>query len=496
MTPFAIALSAALVLAAAIVRVWPQLRYPPGGCDSWYYLGYVRELRRTKRFPVALPGYLMDIPEQWYPPLFPLLLTIVPPRVIDRVHWLVAPIADLAVMALALVTVGRSTGSLVAVAVAGIAYAVTPTLVHESQVLSSRPFGALLVAVALLLAIEAPTALGVALASVGVAAVLLSHKLSTQFLAVAFATLALATGDLRYIGIPLFGLVLAFLLSGGFYAKVLRGHADILRFWRRHHAYYTAHLVDDSPLLGAGRTSRSLYYRPGVRGALYTITRLALHQPFLVWLVAAAAAGAIDPFFWWASTAGLCAIATTVVPGLRFLGEGHKYWKFSALPLSVVGGRMVADGDLLAGVAFVAALAAALIADALVFRRERAAGRERDNDALDRVIDHVRASPFDRLVCLPVTIADQILFRSGRAVLWGSHSAGFSLLEGFYPVITRPFAELVGTWRLEALVLDRRYTSPERLGLADATPSFTAGEYAVYPLTSSREPGAPTTAVG
>jgi len=477
----AVVTSLLTLILGVVVRITPLLPPSGEGCDSWYYLSYIREFRRSRQFPIRLRTYVLDIEEQWYPPLFPLVLYLFPAKLLDRFHWLVAPMFDLGQMALVLGVVAATNQSAVTLAVAGLTYALMPTLIDECQSLSSRPFGSLFATIALLILIEASGPRSVIMAGLAVSVVLLGHKLSSQLLFVALPLLSLVTTDWRYVSALAAGIVLAFVLSGGFYRKVLLGHLDILRFWSRNHYYYTAHQFADSPIYGKGPTSYR-YYRPGWRGGLKTALRLFVHQPFALWLIALWPLGEQrDAFYWWAVAVALAATLTTAIPRLRFLGEGHRYWKLAALPLAYIGAVAIANRDVAAIGVFLVAVAVSVAADARLWLAARTAerGRSQAIEAAVEFLCQLRAEP---VLCLPLTLADRVAYSTEQAVIWGGHSAGFSLLEGFYPVLTRPISEFVKRWSVGALLLDRSFVDPASIGLELRPPIFEAGRLGIYQL--------------
>ena len=69
---------AGVLSVALLLRVVPLWLSPQGaGIDHWFWKSWVEAYRRTRRFPPELPQYLLD-EHQWYPPVFPLLLSMMP----------------------------------------------------------------------------------------------------------------------------------------------------------------------------------------------------------------------------------------------------------------------------------------------------------------------------------------------------------------------------------------------------------------------------------
>ena len=102
-------------------------------------------------FPPVLPQYRLD-EQQWYPPLFPLLLARLPPRVFDSYSHLIAIVIDLVRMLLLLwVAHWQSDGSLAVIAIAGLIYATIPIQTSYNIQLNPRGLGALMLEIVLML---------------------------------------------------------------------------------------------------------------------------------------------------------------------------------------------------------------------------------------------------------------------------------------------------------------------------------------------------------
>ena len=71
-----------------------RIRKKDQGVDSWYYLSCVREFKKSKKIPIKLPNYLLDIEEQWYPPGFSIFLSIFPFNLLKKYQSLIGPLID------------------------------------------------------------------------------------------------------------------------------------------------------------------------------------------------------------------------------------------------------------------------------------------------------------------------------------------------------------------------------------------------------------------
>ncbi len=143
---------------AFVLRVAVHVGREPGGVDTWYLLAYADAVRRKPGFDIRLPQYLLQDERQSYPPLFPMLLALVPTAWLRRWFWVVSPAIDCAHLLFLYFVCYRITASAVIASLSAAAYAFTPQLVSDTRSLSARPFGALLCSLALVLFPSRPMA--------------------------------------------------------------------------------------------------------------------------------------------------------------------------------------------------------------------------------------------------------------------------------------------------------------------------------------------------
>src|ERR1700746_3643930 len=87
---FAAAASAFFLL--RFYPIWP-IRFQ--GCDAYYILMCAESFRREWRLPIRLPPvYLLEKPEQWYPPGFLVLCALIPQRWLERHFWALNHVVD------------------------------------------------------------------------------------------------------------------------------------------------------------------------------------------------------------------------------------------------------------------------------------------------------------------------------------------------------------------------------------------------------------------
>ena len=454
------------------MRVYPHLKRSPGGVDAWYFLSYIRELKRTKRFPVKLPRYLMDIEEQWYPPGFPLLLALLPTNFLYKCHWLISPLIDCLQLLLLYVFTLITTGSLFAALIASVVYAVTYTLISENLNMNSRSLGAI-VEVALMLCIfryiDTAQWWWLMVSLVMGAVLLLTHKMATQCFVFTMLFLTLIESRLAYITLTIGIVIFTLVVSGGFYYKVLLSHIDILLFWRRNLHNLGAHQILESPIYKGELSVDTKAYRPGTTGLFLNVRRVLSHNFFLVPLLISPFVGYnVDRFCWWAISTYILALVTTLFGPLRFLGEGYKYLKMAAFPTAYVLSRGFTDTYhwvLILSIGVAVLINFKLIVRLYKLLRAKNIGEATTSRALSEAVQFIGRLPQGVVLCVPQTYPDYVVYHTNHKVLWGTHSGGFSLVEDFFPVLRKPLEYFIEQYHVSYILLNKDYVAPTVLGL-------------------------------
>lgn len=467
-----------LVIFALYLRIHFHLGRSPGGVDAYYYLSYVRELRQKKKFPPKLPQYLMDIEEQWYPPIFPCLLCFIPFKVLDRYHWLISPIIDCIQLFLLYLFTLTITNSLVCGVIAGSIYALIPTLTFENRNLTSRSLGSLFYILTILSCfqyIETTKWIWLLLFIITGFSLLLTHKLATQCFIFTMLFLGTIETNLTYILLFLGLIIATFILSFGFYWKILLGHIDILLFWRRNLHNLGAHQILDSPLYSQYKsTTKTRFFFPGWHNIIKHLEKLLGHNPFLIPLLTIPFFNSdIDRFYWWAISVYLLAFATTFIPALRFLGEGYKYIKLSAFPCAYILTKEIITNQMYFLFMGIITIAVAVLNLWIIIRTCKIISRKAVShhvlhsitDSLKEVSFFLNELPKDVILCLPLSYADYIVYFTNKKVLWGTHSAGFKKIEGFFPVLQKPLDNFIDKYDVGYILLDTNYVKPEIINL-------------------------------
>ena len=482
---YLVAVAGTLTL-ALVLRIAPSAMAPHGaGVDHWFWRLYIREYRRTGQFPPRLPQYILD-EHQWYPPLFPLLVALLPERVLDKWSHYVATQIDLVRMSLMLAITGYLTDyQPLAALTAGLVYATTPIQISYNVQLNPRGIAALLLDILLLLVLlriqGAGPAIWVPVAMVS-ALVLLTHKMTTQLMWFIALVLALVYQRLEFAALVPVSVVTAMVLSGGFYWKVLRAHWDIVSFWSRHWRWIGAHPVRESPIYGTGRYERpEKLHKSGLRGVAWHMFIMVGFNP-AAWLACLLVVERLlpgsnflnypTPLLLWLVLPCALAALTSFVPLLKCIGAGYLYVYNTSLFASVVFAVTITytKAQELSTAIALTALVANVAGTAIYYRQFVRNPRNRIDSHLGQLIDELDGRPAGLVMCMPTGFSEIVTFRTGRPVLWGGHGFGFEKLEPTFPRLLMPIDEVVRRYGVSYLLtLDDMVTAEFEADLPSST---------------------------
>ena len=490
---------AAAAGAFCLIRFYPIWPIRFQGCDAYYILMCAESFRRDRRLPIRLPPvYILEKPEQWYPPGFFILCALIPQRWLERYYWALNHIVDLATIGIGF-AICASVGLPAMGAIAVVVYALAPGLVLEYANLTTRPFGALLLTGFLVLAFYGMEDWWCAAAAALAGVILLfSHKLSSQQLWFTAPVLAVATSDWRWLIWPVVLYLAALAVWPRGFWRIARAHAITVRFWHRYWPMLGAHVVRQSPIYGDGKTRMQFYREETWRSAIQVCKDMLHQNYFIVPLVGLAVlqrpSAPIDLFLiGWIVSVYLAAILIHFVHALRGIGLGRQYLKFALAPTLIFLALHILEVDLFLAMVLVAAVALearqyVLIAGNL--RRQEVGQTGRNSTELRSLVD-ILNSRVARVMCLPAHLCDLVAFSGRVATYWGTHSEDFDdRLAAFFPVLQRRIEDYAAEDGLTHLLIDQRYVTADELRLPSGSFLKQAGSYALFNLKPALQPEA------
>jgi hypothetical protein len=358
--------AAAVLLLTFASRALPALVVAnPGarGFDALFHLFYIDAIReRGSEAFHTLPRCTPHSAHIAYPWGMHWLLARLPRGALMVVEPLWGGIVD-CLLLLVLFAVGARAGlDGPVLLVAGLLAATSPLLLSarplRSFEITARGFGELLFAAgsgaALFAALGSPLWYGAAvLCFAGVA---LSSKFALQALFLVWVPLGAWLGSWTLALLPFAAVAAAYGLSLGHYHRVLVSHLRYLHYYAREMQWQHGSLASPSARLrglGAalGDPKRLALWAYGVSSgpaATFLVQAPALWLVVAAWMVhGAPPAGGGDPaaarFLAPWAVAPVFLMVVISIPGLRFLGEAHRYVNFAVLPFSLLAASALAD---------------------------------------------------------------------------------------------------------------------------------------------------------
>jgi hypothetical protein len=199
------------------------------GTDSFYHLLVAKEIRRTKKLPSTIDRFFFK--ENYdYPPLFHIFLSLFDEKHHRKLQY-ATPIFDIITGVVIFSGSFFMFGESVAI-IALALFATTPITIDNAFYLSPRGFANTLFVISLFsLAyfVATDNVLFYVVALIFTALVFLSHRLTTQALWVVLVSLSVAESSVIPISILVFALLLAVVISKGFYVKSFIGHINYVK---------------------------------------------------------------------------------------------------------------------------------------------------------------------------------------------------------------------------------------------------------------------------
>jgi hypothetical protein len=491
----------AVSLLGYLIQVRPRFYNRYFGVDTWRNLSIADYIRRHKRLPDELPKYMLKGPFD-YPPLLNILLALFPKRFVEDYQGFISPLFDFLNNIVVFAVTYLLTNDLSVAVFAQLAYALTPITAIENSSLNARSLGGLLFSLSFLSGIfysinHKPLML--ILAIVATTALLFSQKMAAQTLFLLSFGFSVLEKNFIYLIIVGLSAILAVLISGGFYLRILRGQFSVLKYFRliikdrySHQVrgalptlknrdfielikatirqYPLFALIGSCPLIALG-------FFISIWMLLYPANSLLAHYPglslicrkFALWLVLLYSYG----------------IITAWLKPFQFLGEGMKYIVYAALPSSFIV-SVTATGLLINSnnpnlLLFVIAI---LLFSLLQINLLQNQGVIKDTTrtitaSLRQVMDFLEKQPGEvRLATIPFSLSDSIAYFTKSNIL--SSDSAYVLAHNpdyldYYPVLRKPLEGMLNKHGINYFLVDKNYVNLNELNLSRIDTVLEAG---------------------
>jgi len=482
-----------------VIRFRPLWINPNLGVDQWYWLLCAEDVKKKRKLPPRLPYFMLEIEEQWYPPLFAALLSLLPMKWLKNHGGGISQLTDLLhgfIISLAVLWLSKS---LIIAFLSGLSYFIAWFPLTYNTQLQPRGLANFLLTLAvgsLWFYIDThSTAIwaGVLVLSV---VLLFLHKMTVQMWIVYLLGFGVWAWDWKIFLLIPASVFLALMISKGFYIKMLKAHWDIVSFWHENIKYLGSHQYYESPLYRKDGFTSTAFHQRGWRHQIRKLLSLFKYNPFVLLLPVLAyhtmsqSEGKLENLLWvWLGLTYLWTLLTTFAPYFLALGAGHYYLYQTFFPLFLLSGIFIPSMTFsLQGLMF-AVWGTGLIYSIVKWERycrfiptHRTATARND---LKEVLDYLKALAKDGVFCIPFLLSDETAYWTRKKVFWGGHSYGFqALLKPYFPIMREQLRETLKKKPLGYLLFWRGYLdSLKDIGLEegrDIRYLFGKGDYDLY----------------
>ena len=478
-----------LLIVFFLLRIFPVWKNRDRGCDAFYFLLCAETFHKERKVPITLPYlYLLEYPEQWYPPLFSVFTGILPQEWLKKRFWLLNHLLDAVVMLLLFVLTFFLTGLPCACA-AGLIYALNPAQTFEFSTMTSRSL-ALLFFVFFLFFGELAifSSLWYAFPAVFLVALLIyTHKLTMQLLWFLCAFLSVVEWNALWILLLAGGYLLAAAVYPSMFWKILKAHFDITSFWHKNWRYLNVHQVNESPIYGNLRDAEKLdgFFKGNfISRWIFLGRKVFSSNPWVLTPIFSTCwveQGTLSHFLF-SAVFGIYgwAFITLAFPDMRCLGEGTKYVKY-AKPFSLLLTALLFNGN--PSIPLIGVIVLCAVVEIAYYLAVCRFLSKTKTDVLDddmkTIIEILKSDENARTLCLPLHFADMLAYYSRRPVLWGTHNYTFKDVQPFFPRILEPLDFFIKKYNLTYILLGKEYVMPGKLGIGHLQVVFESSNYLV-----------------
>lgn len=481
------------------IRFRPLWINPALGVDHWYWLLCAEDVKRRRKLPPKLPYFMLEMEEQWYPPLFAGLLALLPMKWLREHGGKISQLVDLLHGFMIFLAVLWFSDSLIIAFLSGLSYLIAWFPLSYNTQLQPRGLANLLLTLAMMgLWIYIDTGsfsiwIGVLFLSV---ILLFLHKMTVQMWIVYLLGLGVWVWDWKILFLMPASVFLAVVASKGFYIKMLKAHWDIVSFWHENIQYLGSHQYYESTLYRKQDFVSTAFHQRGWRHQIRKLLSLFKYNAFLLLLPVLAChsidqpQGKLENFLlMWLGLTYLWILLTTFVPYFLALGGGYYYFYQTFFPLFLLAGLSIRymTGSLQSWL--FALWGIGLLYSVVKWEKYCRSIPDHKTatvgDDLKEVLDYLKALPKDGIFCIPFQLPDGAAYWTRKKVFWGGHSYGFqTLLKPYFPIMREDVKETLKKKPLNYLLFWRGYLkSLKDIGLdeeEDIRYLFGKGEYQLY----------------
>lgn len=474
---------------------YPRLFNKHFGVDVWTRLIEIDHVRKNHH---RIPGKIKKgfIIEGYfdYPPLFPILLSLIPKKTLEKIQGFISPFFDSIHCLVIFIIAYQLTNRLDIALVAQLIYLFTPLVILENSYLTPRSFGYLNFTLALyplLLYTTSPKIIYLIVGFCFSVLIFLTHRFATQSFLLAVVFFSFIERTFFYTAIFLFAGLCATLVTNGYYLKVLKGHWYNIFFWIKNYKYRFANQIKGNAAKTPKDIIGKMYYILGTFSPLTLIgTNIWLLSAFLFIFMRIYNIDILqiqNPIFYkmslWVIFFYLFAIIVLSFKQLIPIGEGQRYVEMATAPIAILSSiaffsflnTEYRDASVFIFGAFIA-----INFSLILFIQKKGIIDDTNRTLTDNMrqafkfINKLPGTP--RIMCIPHQITTMTVYNTRTDILVNADNPGLMRITDFYPVLKKSVKELVKEYSLDYLLLRESFVKIEDLKIKKPNIIYRSGD--------------------
>lgn len=463
---------------AFILEAYPRFINRKFGVDIWTHLLYLREYHKQKGIPNKIEKNFLVPGSYDYPPAFIFILSKFPINLVEKYEFLFSPFFDAIHLILIFFISLFLINNLAIALVTQVLYMLTPIIILENSSATPRSLGYTLFTIVFMLMFLFSLTLNYNFLLFAVffgALIFLSHRFTAQgffFFSIFFSIIE---KNFVYFGTFVFSMVLAIILSNGFYLRVLKGHIGNLIFWKNNIQYRFFHQINGSYKEHKTKDFIFKLYNQFLKFPpfVFTIANPWTLPVFYIIFFSFPSDPITQKLLWWVIFSYILAMATTLVPSFRFLGEAQRYLELSVFPsallsamflfsmLNTNSSRIMLSLYIIVG--FIAAFT-------IIFIQRKAIIKDTLRTVTPQMeemfwyLKSLKVKP--RLLCIPHQITTNTIYHSDCPVFVNADYADIGRISDVYPYLKKPINSIMKEYKLDAILLNEDYASLKDLKIS------------------------------
>lgn len=468
------------------LQAWPRFRKRYFGVDTWKWLLFAEYVRKHKHLPKESSKRYIVNAVFGYPPVIILILSLFPKKFLEKYQFIFSPAFDFFHNFIIFLGSYYLTNNLFIAIIAQIIAMLTLIIVIEGSNLNTRILSSLIFTLSffpLLIYSYTGQYFFLLLAGFWLFVLIYTHRFATQAYIVSIIGLVLYERNFFYILFFFTVYILAAIMGGSFYKRMIKEHLGSLTYWIRNIDMRFAHqfrgvlkgindpdFIQRMYLLSA---KSPFFYILGNNLWIGFFIPISIIQYFHIILLPLLLPNIIAVKFGvWIGVLAIWSLLVLSIKQLRFLGEGHRYIEYITFPTAIFLSVYIFSFYQTYGLIILLGFAATaiILLGNIIFLQYKTIVLDRYRsieEANWSIIRYLNTHGGERLnlAVFPIQLGDSMMYFFKGRVLTTDTTPKLQELSDIFPVVKTPMSKIIKKFDIDYIYFNKRYVTIKEIGL-------------------------------